>query len=221
MSSSHTEKLTCPACHHVQDFTIWDFVDVTERPELKTKLLSSTLMRMACGKCGVETDIVYPLMYHDTEYRLLFGLIPGGADAGHLDPRLAEVDPDVASTHQLRLVGSPNELKEKVVLADAGLDDRVVELFKLLLRRDDENQIQEGDGLLFAGLDQEDGESVLIFAILRGTERLAFSAPFEVYARFAEEAESLAESLFTTTSGLWSIVNETTAAKGIEDRGLE
>ena len=221
MSSSHTEKLTCPACHHVQEFTIWDFVDVTELPELKAKLLSSTLMRMICAKCGVETDIVYPMMYHDTEYRLLFGLIPGGPNSGHLDPRLAEVDPNVATTHQLRLVGSPNELKEKVVLADAGLDDRVVEIFKVLLRRDDQNEIHEGDGLLSAGLDQQDGESVLVFAILRGAERLAISVSFEVFAHFANQAESLAECLFTAASGPWLVVNETTAAKGIHDRGLE
>lgn len=221
MSSSHTEKLSCPVCHHAQEFTIWDFVDASAQPELKVRLLAGTLTRMTCEQCGAETDVVHPLMYSDSDYRLLFGLIPGGADTGHLDPRLAEVDPDLASTHQLRLVGSPNELKEKVVLADAGLDDRAVELFKLLLRRDTANQIHADDGLLFAGLDQEDGESVLIFAILRGKERLAFSVPFDVYARFAEQAESLAESLYTATSGPWFVVNEKTAAKGIEDRGLE
>ena len=106
------------------------------------------------------------------------------------------------------------------MIAEAGLDDRVVELFKVVMRRDPETQIQAGDILLFAGLEREDDENVLLFAVLRGKERFEFPIPFAVFAQFSSEAESLAESLYTSDS-LWLTVDEAITRARIHERNME
>jgi hypothetical protein len=201
----------------VQDFEVRETVDVTEHPELKAQLLSGALLRWVCAKCGADSDVIYPLLYHDQDCRLLFWLIPGDGQPGDQDPKLKTLDPGLAVTHQLRLVRTANDLKEKVVIADAGLDDRVLELFKALMREDPETQLRPGDTVLFAGLAEEDAVAVLVFTVLRGREQCEFSVPFDLFSRFAEEAESLAESLFAGTDP-WMVVDEQTATRRILER---
>ena len=220
MSSNPVNQLRCPVCRHVQEFTLRNVVDVTDDPERKQALLTGALTRMTCAKCGAETDVLYPLLYHDTEYRLMIWLIPGRGQPGDDDHKLGEIDATLAATHQFRLVRTANELKEKVVIAEAGLDDRVVELFKVVMRRDSDSQIQAEDSLLFAGLEREDDENVLLFAVLRGKERFEFPIPFAVFAQFSGEAEALAESLYSG-DGLWLTVNEAITRDRIRERNME
>lgn len=220
MSSSPVKQVCCPVCRHIQDFTLWNFVDVTDDPERKQALLNGALTRMTCDKCGAETDVIYPLLYHDAEFRLMIWLIPGRGQPGDDEYKIEEIDAALAATHEFRLVRTVNELKEKVVIAEAGLDDRVVELFKVVMRRDPETQILAGDSVLFAGLDREDDENVLLFAVLRGKERFEFSIPFGVFAQFSSEAESLAESLYTGDS-IWLTVDEAITRTRIRERKME
>jgi hypothetical protein len=220
MSASHSEKVTCPACHHHQEFTVWDFMDVTDEPERKQQVLTGALMRMTCTQCATETDVIHPLLYHDTEFRLLLWLIPGDGLPGDHEHKIEEIDATLAATHQFRLARTANELKEKIVIAEAGLDDRVVELFKAVIRKDPETEIQAGDRVLFAGLEREDEENVLVFAVLRGKDRFEFPVQFEVFAQFADQAEAMAESLFSD-GGPWLTVDEATTAARIRERNLE
>jgi hypothetical protein len=220
MSESRVEKVTCPVCRHAQDFTLAKFLDVTDNPGLKQALLSGELTRMTCAKCGAETDVLFPLLYHDTEFRLMIWLIPVQGTPGDHDHAIGEIDATLAATHQFRVVRTANELKEKVVIAEAGLDDRVVEFFKVVLRREPGAQIMAGDIILFGGLEREADENVLLFTVLRGTERFEFSIPFETFAHFSKEAEPLAESLYAD-GGLWLTVDEATTTARLRERNLE
>jgi hypothetical protein len=114
------------------------------------------------------------------------------------------------------LVRSLNALKEKVLIADAGLDDRMLEFFKVMMRRDAASELQARDHLLFAGIEVVEGETVLAFAVLRGCEELAFEVPFGTYAEFAEGAEGHAERLFPPTDQWWVVDEETTARRIVE-----
>jgi hypothetical protein len=220
MSSIHIEKVSCPFCRHIQEFALRDFVDVEEDPALKQQLLGGALMRMDCSQCGAQTDVVFPLLYHDTEFRLLLWLIPGQGVPGDHEHKIGELDSALAATHQFRIVRTANELKEKIMIAEAGLDDRVVELFKAVIRRDPKSEIQSEDVVLFAGLEREEAENVLLFAVLRGKDRFEFPIAFDVFARFADEAESLAESLYAA-DGPWLTVDQPTTVARIRERRLE
>jgi hypothetical protein len=209
MSESKKHKIRCPACQHEQEFTLWEAIDATQDPGLKEQLLAGQLNRMTCSQCQEETDIIAPMLYHDSETRLMIWLLPGVQTPTGDDDGLGSQESGMDLIYHFRLVRTLNALKEKVVVAEAGLDDRALELFKVLMRRDPNSQLQAGDTLLFAGLGEEESEPVAYFAVLRGKEQFMFSMPFDVLSRFADEAESQAETLFKSVERWLQVDQET------------
>ena len=97
-----------------------------QNPELREQVLRETLFNWRCTKCGYQALIVYPFLYHDTERRFMVALNPD-PDAKRLE------SPPLADGLAKRVVRLPAELKEKVLIFEAGLDDMAVELTKLLI----------------------------------------------------------------------------------------
>jgi hypothetical protein len=84
----------------------------------------------------------------------------------------------------MRLVTTINELKEKIFIFDAGLDDRVVELFKMLalskMKADDASQIP--DELRFSKMETVDGEEKMFFAAFSDEQYLGvLELPYALY----------------------------------------
>lgn len=220
MSESRTLTVACPLCGHEQPFESWDCLHAEANPELKDSLLAGTLTLLMCKECGANTDVLHPLLYQDGSRHLMVWLVPGEGRPEPVLELFGDKAPELLTSYQFRLVRSLNALKEKVLIADAGLDDRVMELFKVLLRRDPATELHPRDHLLFAGLESEDGGAVLAFVVLRGGEEMGFSVPFETYARFAEGAEEHAGKLFPPTDRWW-VVDEESTARRIVECGLE
>ena len=171
--SRRTEiPLTCPACGRAHRFGAWQSLNVTLDPQEKPRLLDGSLTRFTCEGCGHTADVVYPLLYHDMEKQLMVWLLPEGGEedpGDKSDPD--ELPPAMRKTlgpgYTFRRVGSHNELREKIYVFDAGLDDRVVEVVKLILWEQMPQERKPADAeLLFGGLVREaDGER-LAFTIL-------------------------------------------------------
>jgi hypothetical protein len=112
-------------------------VNVTLDPDLKEKLFSRELFETTCLECGETTSLFYPLLYHDQDAQVMIWLVPPdeGGDP-RLDPVTMNAQAHLFPGYRLRLVASVNELLEKIMLFEQGLDDRVVELTKELLWQD-------------------------------------------------------------------------------------
>jgi hypothetical protein len=196
---NHTreEQVKCPSCSQPGVFRIWDSVNVTADPELKDRFLSADLNTFRCEGCGQETQIWYPMLYHDSEQGLMIWLMLND----EAPPALADLLPGMtggsAEGYLFRLVSTPNELKEKIFIADSGLDDRVVELMKWLIRQNDHGQnLQADDILLFAQVEEVDAEQRLVFVILRESEQMASALPAAMYDELAEAAEQQLDTLY-------------------------
>ena len=104
-------------------------VNVATAPALKEQLLSGRLFTFTCSACGRTSRVVHPeLVYHDVPRGHLIQM-----DAlGKFDPAslrgLESALPSVT-----RVVQDSNALLEKVKIFDAELDDRVVEVLKLVM----------------------------------------------------------------------------------------
>ena len=72
---------------------------------------------------GYAICAVYPMIYHDPMNAFMICLRPSGAVSG------AEPIPAVRALKK-RSVKNPQELKEKILIFEAGLDDAAVELVK-------------------------------------------------------------------------------------------
>lgn len=135
MSKTIQRTITCPKCGHKQEATLWSSVNVTRDSWAKAKVLDQSLFQFTCEECGNSAPLAYPCLYHDMENKLMIYLIPHFTekDMQMLDGSAA--DQSRADGYTLRMVGTANELAEKVVIFQNGRDDRVIELCKLYIHQ--------------------------------------------------------------------------------------
>ena len=130
MSHAREETVVCPGCAKPGQVTLYTSVDVTAEPDLKARLATGRLSVFQCAKCGRQARIAHPLLYKDTAKELVVQLDPEGTlEVESVIRALGDMRPRVSL-----LVRDGNALIEKVRIDDAGLDDRVVEVMKLLLQ---------------------------------------------------------------------------------------
>lgn len=58
-------SLECPDCGQEKETMVWDSINVSLDPELKTMLFAAKINLFECEKCQKETFIDAPLLYHD------------------------------------------------------------------------------------------------------------------------------------------------------------
>lgn len=133
------EKIACPYCGHEQDFMSYINIDVDIEPDMKEKIMSDEIFTFTCEECGKKALMAFPCLVSDMEKKYIFWLIANFDDEQKkaLDDDLAasmknDEDRKFAEGYTRRIVGSINELKEKILIADEGLDDRVIEVMKIL-----------------------------------------------------------------------------------------
>jgi hypothetical protein len=210
MSMPSTHTLTCRKCGRQQDFTIWNSLNVSLNPREKDQLIDGALTQFTCEGCGESAQVVYPMLYHDMEKALMVQFDP----QGQAPPDEMSVMADAAAAgmmadYRLRLVTSWNELIEKVLIFDAGLDDRVLELFKIVVRTQLQKNEQPFLGpMLFAGIESRDqGPEAIGFVLLADERELAFEVP---RAQYDNVAASIHDKLPgpEVESGKWIRVDE-------------
>ena len=129
MSVTREDSVICPGCGAPGTVVLHSSLDAAKEPALKERLLAGELSVFTCGKCGRKARIAHSLLYADTAQGLFLQLDPEDTfDSAAALALLGTVTPRVS-----RVVRDGNALIEKVRLADHGLDDRVVEVMKLLL----------------------------------------------------------------------------------------
>jgi hypothetical protein len=176
MTRVSEEILTCPNCGHEQPFTHYDSVNVSLDLDLKERLLSRELTTFCCSECGTAAEVVAPMLYHDMNQQLMIWLIPGD-DPVPPDPFESGPLSILSGGLKSRCVRSFNELVEKIRLFDDGLDDRIIELSKLLICLQ-EPSFHDGE-LFFDGLDEADEETAAHFVHLEDEEGQTISVSWE------------------------------------------
>ena len=141
MSMHCVVKATCSKCNKENDFTIWESINVQVNPEMKEKVLNSEAFMFKCPECGAMTPVNYTTLYHDMENKLMVYLVPDDEKTiKETAQTLSEtknmsadfgMDKDYLQ-YKFRIVTSVWELQEKIHIFDAGLDDRVIEIIKVV-----------------------------------------------------------------------------------------
>ncbi|MDO5845907.1 MAG: CpXC domain-containing protein [Methanocorpusculum sp.] len=190
------DSIVCPECGHEQELSVMPSVNVTLDPEMREKVLSGDLFLFTCEKCGFSGFAGFPFIYEDKE--------TNGGFLIYLEPecedRAVGIEGDVADqvllqNMTMRLVTNLNELKEKIFIFEAGLDDRVVELFKMLAlsKMTADNADEMPDELRFTKVETVEGEELIVFAAFKEEEYIgALELPFSLY-----------QSCLVTGSPIW------------------
>ncbi|QIB68981.1 hypothetical protein Ami103574_06435 [Aminipila butyrica] len=137
MSKCITNEIECPECGHKQDFVRWQSILADIDPQLKEQVLNGELFVFHCNSCGKKFPITYPCLYHDMGKHLMVYLAPGPEAVEEMNSLLFQSSE--AFEHQAqqgyiyRAVSTVNEMAEKIMVRDMKLDDRVVEIIKMLV----------------------------------------------------------------------------------------
>ena len=142
MSKHHIEKITCPKCEAESDFVIWDSINTMLNPEMKDKILNGEAFKWECPHCGHKMKVLHHILYHQMEDDIMIYYVPGDKTEAielmkgifrDVDGGILALEEELKpfANYRNRVVGTPNELIEKIQIFDEGLDDRVIELMKL------------------------------------------------------------------------------------------
>lgn len=138
MSQNTSQTVKCPKCEAMHPVTVWTTIDAKQDPDLKQDILSRKINIFSCPDCGQMALMPSPLFYKDEDKKLILYFSPATT---HQDrQRLFEDLKQKSSAeikqmqgYHLRFISEYNELLEKILIFDAGLDDKVVEFLKMMI----------------------------------------------------------------------------------------
>ena len=126
------------------DVTVWNSVTVSDSADLKQDLLHGQVNMFRCPSCGHAALMPTPMLYHDEEKQLMVSFSPCN------DPILkSQLFDNIRKTskesgelsklegYNLRFVTDYNELLEKILIFDNGMNDKTVEMIKLMILSQD------------------------------------------------------------------------------------
>lgn len=175
MKISGTIRVACPACGHRAEAAVTQSINAQEHPELKQHLLAGTLNVFTCERCGHHAPLEATLAYHDPAVPYFAVVTPGDRD-----PTGEAALAAIGEVGTRRVVPSRNALVEKVKILDAGFDDRVIEVLKVLLLASRGHELNTV--LLFDHLDRT-SQTLHWLLVDRGEFPLA--SPAAQYAKLA------------------------------------
>ena len=162
MSQSAMQEITCPKCGKKHSFQVWDSINTLEFPEMKEKVRNDEAFRYRCPDCGATALLNYNFLYHQQEDKLLIFVDADGSSYGDMEKILKQRG-NAFDGYRKRIVLSYNDFKEKLLIFDAGLDDRIVEIIKSSIWDNVEERYKDKhiDEIYFAT--NEDGENGFLF----------------------------------------------------------
>jgi hypothetical protein len=216
MSDLIEATITCIGCGQVFPITYWGSVNATLDPHLKEEIFSGELRLRQCPSCGQKVELDTELLYHDMDRKLMI-LYQITADDRTPTLGSAFLTKLAASLplYQLRIVSSWNQLKEKILIFDAGLNDSAVEILKIVAGdRAYGHADFADDSLYFLGV--RSGSSAadeLVFEAYQNGKLVAVvPVPMSLYQHmYASAAEQFGDDY---GAGEWKIVNQGTMREG-------
>lgn len=173
MMEKKKEIVACPYCGKEQEFESYINIDVDIEPELKEKIMSDELFTFECAECSKKALMAFPCLVSDMKKKYMYWLIANFDDEQKkaLDEDLAssmknDNDKKFAGEYRRRIVGSINELKEKILISDMDLDDRVIEVLKILCINEVAEQLNGAQLSEVRFNKKEDGGKCLVLIFL-------------------------------------------------------
>lgn len=144
MSINLKQSVKCPKCEHMSDVTVWSSITVKDSMDLKSDLLAGKINMFKCPSCEHIGLMPHPMLYHDEDKRLMISFSPTN------DPVLKEKmfsdikessknsdELDKLEGYNLRFVTEYNEMLEKILIFDNELNDKAIEVIKLMILSQD------------------------------------------------------------------------------------
>lgn len=178
MTVKHTQSITCLACGQPSDFDFYASINTLFDPALKQRVKNFDIFKFICPHCGSEQFVAYSLLYHQMEDKLMIYCVQDEDDIASVrklfDEDFSSVVDETGrqraldtAAYRRRIVVGADSLVEKLRIFDAGLDDRLMEIYKIMLYGQMQPQLAEmpgGDDVDAVFVDEQlDGSLDLVF----------------------------------------------------------
>ena len=173
MSIPIPKTLPCPECGTPIEFTMWRSIN-TDMDFAMADIISGKLFQIECGNCGYKTRVAYPMLFNDMKH----GMMVYFSDPDEIEEAEKACRDILGYGMRARIVTSQNELREKAMILNDGLDDRLVEILKYFMFP----QIQDhfpGKSIEHIYYDGTNGRFDLV--VLFDTESAVVTIPREQY----------------------------------------
>ncbi len=167
MSIINEAMAPCSKCGEQHKVIVYRSINVADNPELKAKVTDGSLFLWECPHCGQVNLAKYETLYHDPVKKVMFWLVPQG-EISETQMQAITMHTKAMGGYTLRRVNDMGTLMEKVLIAEAGLDDVVLEMCKYVTKLE---MVQKS-----IGAEQKDEFMASVFHFYRaegeGDERL-------------------------------------------------
>lgn len=141
MSIPVKQTVSCPKCGKDIEFTMWQSIN-NEMSFAMKDIISGKLFEVECKNCGLRTHVNYPILVNDMEHDvMIWYTYPDGIE----ETEKALVSMKKMYNGHLRIVTDQADLREKVAIFNADLDDRVIEILKAIVMAQVQDQLADKD----------------------------------------------------------------------------
>lgn len=133
MSIINEALAPCSKCGQQHKVIVYKSINISDNPELKAKVADGSLFLWECPHCGQMNLAKYETLYHDPEGKQMIWLIPSG-EISEAQMQAITMHTKAMGGYTLRRVNDMGTLMEKVLVAEAGLDDIVLEMCKYVTK---------------------------------------------------------------------------------------
>ena len=150
MSVNLKQSVKCPKCSQMTDVTVWSSITAKDSIDLKNDLLMGKINMFYCPSCELTALMPHPMLYHDEDKKLMISFTPTDdvvvkekmyQDICEASKESGELDN--LEGYNLRFVTDYNELLEKILIFDNQLNDKAVEVIKLMILSQDVDKSEQ------------------------------------------------------------------------------
>ena len=134
MAEEQMIVIECAKCGSKSEYVVFDVLNSQVDYFEKQELINDKLFECKCENCGMVSGLLYELVYHDVEMNTMVYLV----DEDHVEGvytglALADRAFEKAGMPRIhnRIVTCQHRFREKAIILDRGLDDRVIEIMKV------------------------------------------------------------------------------------------
>lgn len=132
-------NVQCPQCSKESTFSLWQNIDSLEDPMLKRQIIDGVLFDFKCPYCEYSVALHYDLLFNIPDHGVMLHMITDPEQAQKVPAAIEEheqmLPPEAQANAKLyihRVVPDAITLREKTLIFEADLDDRVIEIMKVL-----------------------------------------------------------------------------------------
>ena len=194
MAEAQNNMFTCPQCGEDGPLTMWTSINVAQDPDARRRVEDLSIFEWTCPNCQKTSLVLHPCLYHDVANEFMIWFAPDGEIQDNTTD-FSQLDHYTLSTTH-----TPNEFREKVNVLERHLDDRALEMTKLILIMQLSRDNVDVVDVVFHSIDTS-GRFVFVLVHPDGAEQY-LRLPPTTYQKLAQDVR---EYLYTPTHSFLTI----------------